>query len=94
MSYMRHCSVNFGIILLLIIIFTGSAHAWSWNDLFGINETSFSERLKEIELKAESWNQSQKMMNFINRNMFDQGVDTIEISIINDDKILNGLRPS
>ncbi|MDD5617432.1 MAG: hypothetical protein PHH85_14675 [Candidatus Methanoperedens sp.] len=76
------------VILIFIVLFTGTAQAWSSLSLFGAEKNSVSEKLKELNLKKESLSENMRVMKFINSNMFDQGVDTVEISIKNDDRIL------
>lgn len=73
---------------MLIALFTGSAQAWSSLKLFGADDNSASDKLKEINLKKELLSENMRVMKFINSNMFDQGVDTVEISIKNDNHIL------
>ncbi|MDD5615887.1 MAG: hypothetical protein PHH85_06760 [Candidatus Methanoperedens sp.] len=73
---------------MIIVLFTGSAQAWSSLNLFGADDNSVSEKLNEIKLKEELLSENIGVMKFINSNMFDQGVDTVEISIKNDGEIL------
>ena len=73
---------------MLIALFTGSAQAWPSLNLFGSDDNGISEKLNEITLKKELLSENFRVMKFINSNMFDQGVDTVKISIINNDEIL------
>ncbi|MDO8726479.1 MAG: hypothetical protein Q7J35_10465 [Candidatus Methanoperedens sp.] len=73
---------------MLIALFTGSAQAWPSLNLFGADDNSASEKLNEINLKKELFSENLRVMKFINSNMYDHGVDTVEISIRNKNKIL------
>jgi hypothetical protein len=71
----------------LIILSIGPASAWFWNDWFGSNY-NVSDELNEIDMRADLLGENTQVMKFINSNMFDQGVDVVEISIKNDNEIL------
>ena len=59
-----------------------------FDQLLGNEKNSYSDKLKEIEQRTNSFNENERVMRFINKNMFDQGVDTIQISIKKDKKIV------
>lgn len=76
------------IIFMLFLLFTGTANAWAWGDLFGLDDNNALVKLQEIEQKKEALTENMRVMRFINSNMFDEGVDTVEISVKNKDQIL------
>ncbi len=84
----RRVIVKFNVIFMLLVLFTGTVQALSWSDWFGSDNNSALEKLKEIELKKESLTENLPVMKFINSNMFDEGVNTVEISIKNKGQIL------
>lgn len=84
----RSFMMKITVIFMLFILFTGTVHAFPWSNFFGSDDSNISEKLKEIELKSESLTENKRVMKFINYNMFDQGVDTVEISIKNENQVL------
>jgi len=81
----RDLILKITVIFMLFVLFTGSAQA---KNFFGQNDNSAPEKLKEIVLKKELLSENVRVMKFINSNMFDQGVDTVEISIQNNGQTL------
>ncbi len=75
-------------VVLLFIVLSGTVNAWSFTNFLGNEKNSYSDKLKEIEQRTNSFNENERVMRFINKNMFDQGVDTIQISIKNDKQIV------
>jgi len=85
----RDYILRFTVIFMLLVLFTGSVQAWKSIDFFGQDDNSVSDKLKEIVLKKELFSENVRVMKFINSNMFDQGVDTVEISIQNNGQIVD-----
>jgi len=78
---------NVIIIYAVLAILSGQAFAWSWN-IFDSKDNSVPVKLNDIQSRVTSLSRNQIMMKYLNSNMFDQGVETIEISIRDDDHIL------
>ena len=71
------------IISAVITLLSVHALAWSWSSIFGADSNGDSDKLIEIESKVSSLSGNNQIMGFINSNMFDQDVETIEIFIHN-----------
>ena len=84
----RHSMIKLTVAILLLILLAGSAYALSWNKIFGPDESGISEKLTEIDHKVDQLAENKRVMKFINSNMLDQKVDTVEVSIKEDDAIL------
>jgi len=76
------------VFFLLFVLSVESVYAWSWSGLLDSDDGNISEKLKEIDLKVQSFTENKRVMKFINSNMFDEGVDTVEISIKNKGQII------
>jgi hypothetical protein len=80
--------MRFTIIFLVFILFILTAQALPWSNWFGLDNNSASQKLQEIEFKKVVLTKSIPVMKYMNSNMFDEGVDTIEISITNKGEVL------
>jgi len=84
----RNQILKITLIFMLIVLFIGSAQAWPSLNLLRSDDNGISEKLNEINLKKELLSENLRVMKFINSNMYDQGVDAVEISIKNRGEIL------
>jgi len=89
-DYQRSILVGIAIFILLSAVIQPAA-AWSFKDKIfpSFAPASTDNKLDKIEEQIDALSEDEKLMKFVNRNMWEQKVRVIECAITEDDELLD-----
>ncbi|MCK4677799.1 MAG: hypothetical protein KAT48_06690 [Bacteroidales bacterium] len=90
MLYSKRVVVITAAILIIFSVTVTPAYAWSFKDIFRSSsaDTDYTNKLAEIDEQIWELSNDSKLMEFINRNMWEQKVRAIVIDITEGDVVL------
>ena len=90
MLYSKRVVVITAAILIIFSVTVTPAYAWSFKDIFHSSsaDSDYTKKLTGIEEQIGELSGKDKLMEFINRNMWEQKVSVIVIDITEDDVVL------